>query len=123
MRASPYRAGLELLLRRPSPLAGGDGQLQQPGENTIDVACRLASNLDGHVLAIQGPPGTGKTYAGAKIICALKRLGLRVGVTAVSHKVAEHLLEAAIKEARGQGLDLRAVHRDEGEYGGELNVR
>jgi superfamily I DNA and/or RNA helicase len=48
---------------------------------------------------------------------------LRVGVTAVSHKVAEHLLEAAIKEAREQGLELQAVHREEGEYAGPWGIR
>jgi uncharacterized protein len=118
----PYRAGLELLLRRTSPLAADDGRLQRQGESTVDAASRLALNLSGHVLAVQGPPGTGKTYAGAKIICALKRAGLRVGVSAVSHKVAEHLLEAAIKEAREQGLSLRAVHREEGEYSGDWGI-
>lgn len=119
---APYRAGFELLLRGQSPLVGADGSLQQPNETTVEAACRLALSLDGHVLAIQGPPGTGKTYTGAQIICALKRHGLKVGVTAVSHKVAEHLLEGAMKEARKQGLELRAVHREEGEYAGDWGV-
>lgn len=57
---SPYRAGIELLLRRQSPLVGDNGCLQQQDESTVDAACRLALKLDSHVLAIQGPPGTGK---------------------------------------------------------------
>lgn len=119
---TPYRGGFELLLRGRSPLVGKDGSLQRPDETTVEAACRLALNLNGHVLAIQGPPGTGKTYTGAQIICALRRRGLKVGVTAVSHKVAEHLLEGAMKEAKKQGFNLRAVHREEGEYGGDWGI-
>ncbi len=120
---TPYRAGFELLMRRPSPLVEANGSLQRNGETTVEAACRLSLNLDGHVLAIQGPPGTGKTYTGAHIICALKRQGLKVGVTAVSHKVAEHLLEGAMKEAQNQNLALRSVHREDGEYSGDWGIR
>ena len=119
---APYKAALELLLRRPSPLTGENGELQQAGETTVEAACRLAVNLDSHVLAIQGPPGTGKTWTGAHIICALKEAGLKVGVTAVSHKVIENLLEAAMKEARKQGIALHAVHRQEGAYEGDWGI-
>ena len=116
----PYRAGSELLLRRPSPLVGANGALQRVGETTVQAACRLVEDLDGEVLAIQGPPGTGKTYTGAQMICALKRRGLKVGVTAVSHKVIVNLLEAAKEEADRQGLRVRAVHR--GEYEGNWDI-
>lgn len=118
----PYKAALELLLRRPSPLVGEDGTLQQPGETTVDAACRLAMNLDNHVLAIQGPPGTGKTYTGAHIICSLKEAGLRVGVTAVSHNVIENLLEEAMQEAQKRGIALRAVHCQGGDYEGDWGI-
>jgi hypothetical protein len=46
------------------------------------------------VLPVQGPPGTGKTYSGARMIRALLRAGLRVGVTGPSHKVISNLLDA-----------------------------
>jgi uncharacterized protein len=97
---APYRAAFDLLLRRPPPLAGDDGRLQREGETPVEAAKRLVVALDGHVLAIRGPPGTGKTYTGAKMICALRRRGLRVGVMAVSHKVIDNVLEEAMKEAR-----------------------
>ena len=122
LAGTPYRAALELLLRRPPSIPGVTEVLQRPDETTVEAACRLALELDGQVLAIQGPPGTGKTYAGAHIICALKRHGLKVGVTAVSHKVIVNLLEAARKEAQSQGLELNAVHRDDGEYEGEWGI-
>ena len=119
---APYRAGLELLLRRPSPLVGGNGSLRRAGETTVQVACRLVESLNGNVLAVQGPPGTGKTYTGAQMICALKKRGLKVGVTAVSHKVIVNLLEATMQEAHRQGLDLRAVHRQGGKYEGKRAI-
>ena len=119
---APYKAAIELLLRRLSPLLDGNGRLQQKGEMTVDAACRLVLELDGHVLAIQGPPGTGKTYTAAQMICTLKKNGLRVGVTAVSHKVIVNLLEGAMKEAQKQGLELHAVHRQDGQYEGDWGI-
>jgi predicted RecB family nuclease len=126
---APYRAALDLLLRRPPPLADAGGRLQREGETPVEAAERLVAELDGSVLAIQGPPGTGKTYTGAKMICALRKRGLKVGVTAVSHKVILNLLEKAMEEAKTQGLRLRAVHRArdgavyEGEHGIEYERR
>ena len=75
----PYRAAIDLLLRRPPLLEDAGSSLQQPGETTVEAACRIALALDGNVLAIQGPPGTGKTYTGAHVICTLVRAGLKVG--------------------------------------------
>jgi len=120
---SPYRAALDLLLRRPPPLADDRGELQRRGESPVEAAERLVLELDGNVLAIQGPPGTGKTYTGAKMICALRGRGLKVGVTAVSHKVIDNLLEGAMKEAKAQGIALRAVHhKRDGTYDGEWGI-
>ena len=118
----PYRAATDLLLRRPPPVDDAGGRLQRSEETTVEAACRIALALDGNVLAIQGPPGTGKTYTGGHVICALVRSGLRVGVTAVSHKVIVNLLEAAAKQAREEGLSMRFVHRQDGEYEGEWGI-
>ena len=118
----PYHAAADLLLRRSPPADTPDGSLQRPGESTVDAACRIAVELDGHVLAIQGPPGTGKTYTGAGIICALVRAGLKVGVTAVSHKVVVNLLEAASKQARADDLPMALVHRQQGQYEGAWGI-
>jgi predicted RecB family nuclease len=117
----PYRAAFDLLLGRSPPLAAG-GALLGHGETPVDAACRLVLELDGNVLAIQGPPGTGKTYTGAQMICALKERGLKVGVTAVSHKVIANLLEGALQEARRRGQQLRCVHRRDGDYDGGLGL-
>ena len=114
----PYRAAVNLLLRRP-PLVG---TFQLDGESAIDTASRIALALDGEVLPIQGPPGTGKTYAGGAMVCALVENGLNVGVTAVSHKVIVNLLESAAERAEERGLAMRIVHRDKGKYEGDLGI-
>ena len=119
---APYRAAVELLLRRPPAVAQG-GVLKLPPENAVEAACRIALALDGHVLAVQGPPGTGKTYAGAHMVCALVRAGLKVGVTAVSHKVIVNLLEAAAKHAGDARLPMSLVHRQRGEYEGPWEIK
>ena len=118
----PFRAAMDLLLRRPPPLEGAGSSLQGPEEKTVAAACRIARSLDGNVLAIQGPPGTGKTYTGAHIICTLVNAGLKVGVTAVSHKVIVNLLEAAAEQACKTGLSIKIVHRQTGKYEGEWEI-
>ena len=119
---NPFRAAMALLLRQPPALEGAGSSLQRPGETTVEAACRIALSLDGNVLAIQGPPGTGKTYTGAHIICTLVNAGLKVGVTAVSHKVIVNLLEAAAEQACKTGLSMRIVHRQTGKYEGEWEI-
>ena len=94
-------------LQRGGEAAVAAGRLQGSGETAVAAACRLALALgrggSGYVLAIQGPPGTGKTYTGAQIIGTLVAAGLKVGVTAVSHRVIVNLLEAAAKRVREPG--------------------
>jgi predicted RecB family nuclease len=86
------------LLRGDPPRFSVDGPAD--GTFTSDVAelARLATRLDGSVLAVQGPPGTGKTYAGARMILALIDAGCTVGVTSFSHAAIDNLLRELIKE-------------------------
>jgi predicted RecB family nuclease len=90
--SGPYRAALDLLLRRPPA--------------TRDLALGIAT-----CLAIQGPPGTGKTYTGARMIVALVKAGRRVGIVATSHKAVTNLVEAACDAAAAAELELRVVHK------------
>jgi len=100
----PFRAGRDLLLRRPPRVPGHPGgPLRRDGEDLVDAAKRLAGGLDAGCLPLQGPPGSGKTYTGARVIVALARAGERVGVTAVSHKVIAKLLEEVDEAAREDG--------------------
>ncbi len=103
------RAGRDLLLMLP-PRRATTGPLRYEKDPTA-TACRLAGELDGSTLAIQGPPGSGKTHTGAHMIVELVRRSKRVGVSAVSHKVIDHLLQSAMAAAVGNGVDLRCLHK------------
>jgi predicted RecB family nuclease len=98
----PHSPAVDLLLRRPPRLGGGEAApLMQPGETATDAARRLMMTLTASVLPIQGPPGTGKTYTGVQQILGLVRSGRKVGVTANSHAVICHLLDELAKAAEG----------------------
>jgi len=109
-----YQAARDLLLRRPSPALrqmigapiGDDGKL-------TDAARALVASLtfEPSVLPIQGPPGSGKTFTGARMIVEMVKLGHRVGITAVSHKVISNLLCEACRHASEAGVTLRAVQK------------
>ncbi|TIM31593.1 MAG: TM0106 family RecB-like putative nuclease [Mesorhizobium sp.] len=104
-----YLAARSLLLRLPPSI---DGQpIQHEGEGTLDAAVRLAASLTGGVLPIQGPPGTGKSHTGARMICAFVAQGMKVGITANSHKVIRNLLEKVIEAASEMKVDLRCVQK------------
>lgn len=120
--ATPYRAAIQLLLRKQLPYLNENDSLKDDDETALEAAVKLSLRLDGQVLAIQGPPGTGKSYTGAHIICALVKQGLKVGVTAVSHKVIVNLMEGAMEQAREQGLRIQAVHGKTGKSEGDWGI-
>jgi predicted RecB family nuclease len=101
-----YRAARRLLLGEVPrvPEQGVGAPLSRPGETATDAAVRIARQMAPGVLAIQGPPGTGKTYTAARMILALLRDGLRVGVTANSHKAIGNVLLAVVKAADEAGV-------------------
>lgn len=101
----------ELLLRRPPRLSGGPFQAAG-GESPREFARRAVLALDRSVLPIQGPPGSGKTSTGAKMIVDCVAAGLKVGVSANSHRVIKNLLEGAVKEAAARGVALCCAHKD-----------
>lgn len=100
------------LLGRHSPRLRGGVFSQGSSETALEFAVRICGDLDATVLPIQGPPGAGKTHCGARMICALVKAGKRVGITANSHKVIEHLLTKAAEAAREAGIELRLGHRN-----------
>lgn len=112
----PYRAVRDLLLRQPPRLSetlAGEG-LQKPGEDPVGAAVRCSRLLDDGCLAIQGPPGSGKTSTAAEIVVELVNDGRTVGITANSHAVITHLLEAVMDCAEERGVSLRASQKAEG---------
>ncbi|MBI2220392.1 MAG: DNA2/NAM7 family helicase, partial [Acidobacteria bacterium] len=113
LRAADYlqaSAGTDLLYRRAPRLRTGDFSPQQ-GESTTDFAVRVVTELDRTTLAVQGPPGSGKTYVGARMIRAAVARGMRVGVTATSHKVIQNLFDAVRDQAKAAGEDVRLARK------------
>jgi uncharacterized protein len=110
-----YRAGRDLLLRNPPRLMSGESLTVRSNEDIVQAACRLALALDSSVLPIQGPPGAGKTFTGARMICEVVRQGMKVGITAVSHKVIRKLLDDVLQAALENNLaDVACAHRKDG---------
>ncbi|CAA9400569.1 MAG: Superfamily I DNA and RNA helicases and helicase subunits, partial [uncultured Quadrisphaera sp.] len=110
---APRAAARALLLGRASL---GRAALDPPaaGEDPVAHAVRLARGADGLVVAVQGPPGAGKSFLGAEVVDALLAGagpgGVRIGVTANSHAVVQHLLRsihsrspAAVVRHKGAG--------------------
>lgn len=95
-----------LLLRAPPHSDISHAHQQADNESTLEAAVRISRKLDSDVLAIQGPPGTGKTYTGANVILDLLASGKRVGVTAVSHKAIDAILNKVAELAEEQGRDV-----------------
>jgi uncharacterized protein len=96
----PGDAMSSLLLRRPASSAGPLEPMRDADDGVHAVVASLVAMEAGH-LAVQGPPGTGKTYLAAHVIAEL--VGVhhwRVGVTAQSHAVVEHVLDAIVLEGR-----------------------
>ncbi|MGZ6268706.1 MAG: TM0106 family RecB-like putative nuclease, partial [Candidatus Limnocylindrales bacterium] len=102
----PYASACQLLLRRPPRIAGGQ-PLCRPGETPLQAAVRVVPGLEATCLAVQGPPGSGKTYLGAEVVVELVRRGMRVGVTANSHRVIGHLLDSVAARAVEHGVAVR----------------
>jgi len=107
---SGYKASLELLLSRPPRLREEIFRARE-GEGAVEFATRIGPDLDETILAIQGPPGAGKTFTGARMICELVRRGLRVGVTAVSHKVIRKLLDDVMNEATESACSVSCAQK------------
>jgi predicted RecB family nuclease len=98
-----YAAARQLLMRQPPHIGAGE-PLCRDDETTLEAATRVAPHLDGGWLAVQGPPGSGKTYLGAEVAVELVRRGLKVGVTANSHRVIGHLLDKIAERAAARGV-------------------
>src|SRR6266513_43564 len=115
--AGLYRAGRDLLLRRPPRLINGEKLQQLASETAVNTANGIVLTLEDSVFAIQGPPGSGNTYTGARMICELVKLGKRIGVAALSHKVIRKLLDDVVAAAQEMSFEgVRCLHRDrEGE--------
>lgn len=108
-----YRAGRDLLLRKPPVLLNGESLQARASETPVNSAIRISLALGDSVFAIQGPPGSGKTYTGAQMICELVRQGRKIGITALSHKVIRKLLEDVVEAAEKRNVPgVCCMHRE-----------
>lgn len=113
----PYAAGLDLLCLIPPRVRGqvpGSGLVLPTDRSASDAARRCALGLEHSYLPIQGPPGSGKTRTGADMILDLVSAGMRVGVTANSHKVIGNLLDKVSDRALERGMRPRIIQKAEG---------
>lgn len=67
--------------------------------------------LENGVLPIQGPPGSGKSHTAAEMILALIQSGMKVGITALSHKVITELMHKAIKAGEQRGMAIHCMRK------------
>lgn len=106
----PDRAESDLLRLRPPAESGPPlAEMQAPDAAVPAVVDSLLGRDRGY-LAVQGPPGTGKTYVAANVIRTLvAEHGWRIGVTAQSHKVVEHVLDGVVKAGLDPALVGKAV--------------
>jgi predicted RecB family nuclease len=101
------RAGRDLLLRHPPRTKAELSELGSAQAQAID----WVHKLDNGVLPIQGPPGTGKSYTAAKMILSLIKVGKKIGVTALGHKVIAGLLEKVVEEARKENMRVTIIQK------------
>ncbi|CAN5374216.1 TM0106 family RecB-like putative nuclease [soil metagenome] len=101
------RAGRDLLLRN-LPRTNGEYANATPA---MEQAINWARRLDRSVLPIQGPPGTGKSYTAARMIIALIKEGKKIGVSALSHKVINALLEKIKEAAARKNTEVRIAQK------------
>ncbi len=90
---------LEAILRRDAPRIVGVATGASIQTTALREQQALARGLDRSCLLVQGPPGTGKTWTGARLIVDLLEAGKRVGVTALSHRAINNLLQAVVEAA------------------------
>ena len=103
--------------RRPNFATDLGEDLSNWGEDILDSAIKIATELDGGYFCMQGPPGTGKTYIGSRVISALVNSGARIGISSNSHKAINNILEEVISvmnqsEVNGQ---IARIDRDKDE--------
>jgi len=106
-----YRAGRDLLLKKSPRMAKSVDFKVNKEEETETNALRIVLELDCGILPVQGPPGTGKTFLGAGLIAELAKLGKKIGVTAVSHKVIRNLLDKVIERGQEKGINTIIGHK------------
>ena len=96
--------GIDLLTRR-APVATA---VPPPGP-ALERLLAWLDQLEGSCVPVQGPPGAGKTYTASHAILRSVQAGRKVGITALSHRAIENLLEAVADRFEEAGLDPKRI--------------
>ena len=111
---------LDNFLSKSSPRLkiSGPEDLSQWGQDTVEAATNIATNLDEGYLCIQGPPGTGKSFTGSKVIASLVQQGYCVGIASNSHKAIDNLLENVVEDLDDQSIngDICRINREDDDF-------
>ena len=118
----PYRAGRDLLLKKPPRMSFTERLKAQDGETIEKTALRIALNLNNGILPVQGPPGTGKTHLGGGLIAELIKRGKKIGVTAVSHKVIRNLLDKAFEIGKERKINVVIRQKAKSTNNGDVTI-
>jgi predicted RecB family nuclease len=108
-RADDY-AAVTSILRKERPRLEGSVILDGNGDllsQTVDAVARMNHTH----LVIQGPPGCGKTFTSAHAIVSLLANNKRVGVTSMSHKAINLLMQNVEEIARERGVAFTGIKR------------
>jgi predicted RecB family nuclease len=107
---TPFGPARAILLRKSPEIRDHPNGTPLHGERVEPETVKsLARRLDRSCLFIQGPPGSGKTYVGARVIVDLLDRGMRIGLSASSHKAIENMLHEVEKVACEGGVAFRGL--------------
>lgn len=104
-----YRSARQLLLNAPPRLT----ETLTDNEDVLERTFDFATKLDHSYLPVQGPPGAGKTFTGSHLIVHLVKQGMKIGVTALSHKVITNLLNQVWEIAQEEGFNIQMIQKTE----------
>lgn len=112
-QANQYAAVTAILRHELPKLTGRDlGTVIIPaGADPLDAAVDAITRLKNSYMLVQGPPGTGKTYTSSHAIVELLRQGYRVGVSSLSHKAINNLLQSVEQVAGERRVRFRGVKK------------
>jgi uncharacterized protein len=102
-----YRAGHDLLTRS-NPRTKSSFKIDP---NPQITAVNWVKVLDDSILPIQGPPGAGKSHTAADMILELVKMGKKIGITALSHKVIHGLMDKVRQEAGNRKMKIKMVQK------------
>lgn len=114
-------AAVTSILRKDKPQMSGSTGILNDSTDLLSGSVAAVNRMDATHLVIQGPPGSGKTFTSAHAIVELLDKGKRVGVTALSHKAINNLLQKVEEVAKERGVRFKGVKKSSSDDEQALN--